>query len=51
LLQGSVLEKSVLEIGHYSTLRQWPFVLTLAEVAWGAVASATRAAAVWIVAR
>ena len=30
----------VYDFTNYSTLRQWPFVLTLADVAWGAVASA-----------
>jgi uncharacterized membrane protein len=34
-----------------STLRQWPFVLTLADVAWGTVASAACAAVVRIAAR
>jgi uncharacterized membrane protein len=32
-------------------LRQWPFVLTLADVAWGIVASATAASAVRVVVR
>jgi uncharacterized membrane protein len=41
----------VYDFTNYSTLRQWPFALTLADVAWGAVASATGAAAIWIVAR
>ena len=36
---------------HYSTLRQRPFVLTLADTAWGAPASAAASAAVRIVAR
>ncbi len=36
----------VYDFTNYSTLRQWPFVLTLADVAWGAVASAAAAAAV-----
>jgi uncharacterized membrane protein len=36
----------VYDFTNYSTLRQWPFVLTLADVAWGAVASATAATAV-----
>jgi uncharacterized membrane protein len=31
---------------NYSTLRQWPFVLTLADVAWGTVASAACAVVV-----
>src|SRR4029450_8729941 len=30
----------VYDFTNYSTLRQWPFVLTLTDVAWGAVASA-----------
>ena len=41
----------VYDFTNYSTLRQWPFVLTLADVAWGAVASAAAAVAVRIVAR
>ena len=41
----------VYDFTNYSTLRQWPFVLTLADMAWGAVASAAGAAAVRIVAR
>jgi uncharacterized membrane protein len=41
----------VYDFTNYSTLRQWPFVLTLADVAWGAVASAACAVAVRIVAR
>jgi uncharacterized membrane protein len=41
----------VYDFTNYSTLRQWPFVLTLADVAWGAVASAACSAAVRIVAR
>ena len=36
----------VYDFTNYSTLRQWPFVLTLADVAWGAVASAASAAIV-----
>ena len=36
----------VYDFTNYSTLRQWPFVLTLADVAWGAVASAACAAVV-----
>ena len=36
---------------NYSTLRQWPFVLTLADVAWGAAASAVAAMVVRIVVR
>ena len=41
----------VYDFTNYSTLRQWPFVLTLADVAWGAVASAACAAVVRSVAR
>ena len=41
----------VYDFTNYSTLRQWPFVLTLADVAWGAVASGACAAAVRIVVR
>jgi uncharacterized membrane protein len=41
----------VYDFTNYSTLRQWPFVLTLADVAWGAVASAACASAVRIVGR
>ena len=36
----------VYDFTNYSTLRQWPFVLTLADVAWGAAASAVCAAIV-----
>jgi uncharacterized membrane protein len=36
----------VYDFTNYSTIRQWPFVLTLADVAWGAVASAAAAVAV-----
>jgi uncharacterized membrane protein len=36
----------VYDFTNYSTLRQWPFVLTLADVAWGTVASAACAAVV-----
>ncbi|MEO8683063.1 MAG: DUF2177 family protein [Vicinamibacterales bacterium] len=41
----------VYDFTNYSTLRQWPFALVLADVAWGAAASAAAAAAVWAVAR
>jgi uncharacterized membrane protein len=41
----------VYDFTNYSTLRQWPFVLALADVAWGAMASAACAAAVRIVNR
>jgi len=41
----------VYDFTNYSTLRQWPFVLTLADVAWGAVASGVCAAAVRIAVR
>ena len=41
----------VYDFTNYSTLRQWPFVLTMVDVAWGTAASAACAAAVRIVAR
>ena len=41
----------VYDFTNYSTLRQWPFVLTLTDVAWGVVATAAAAAIVRIVAR
>ena len=41
----------VYDFTNYSTLRQWPFVLVLADVAWGAVASAACSAAVRMVSR
>ena len=41
----------VYDFTNYATLRQWPFVLTLADVAWGAAASAVAAVAVRSVAR
>jgi uncharacterized membrane protein len=41
----------VYDFTNYSTLRQWPFVLTLADVAWGSAASALAAVAVRSVVR
>src|SRR5512134_2927709 len=41
----------VYDFTNYSTLRQWPFVLTLADVAWGTAASAACAAVVRFVVR
>jgi uncharacterized membrane protein len=41
----------VYDFTNYSTLRQWPFVLTLADLARGTVASAACAAAVRMVSR
>ena len=41
----------VYDFTNYSTLRQWPFVLTLADTAWGAMASALASVAVRFVAR
>jgi uncharacterized membrane protein len=41
----------VYDFTNYSTLRQWPFVLTLADVAWGMTASAICAVVVRVVAR
>src|SRR4029079_14786626 len=33
----------VYDFTNYSTLRQWPFALTLADTAWGALATAVAA--------
>jgi uncharacterized membrane protein len=41
----------VYDFTNYSTLRQWPFALTLADVAWGIVASAAAATAVRVIVR
>jgi uncharacterized membrane protein len=41
----------VYDFTNYSTLRQWPFVLVLVDVAWGIVASAACAAVVRLAAR
>lgn len=41
----------VYDFTNYATLRQWPFVVTLADVAWGTMASAVAAVAVRAVAR
>jgi uncharacterized membrane protein len=41
----------VYDFTNYATLRQWPFVLTLADTAWGALASAAAAVVVRVVAR
>jgi uncharacterized membrane protein len=41
----------VYDFTNYSTLRQWPFVLTLADTAWGTAACAIASAAVRFVAR
>ena len=41
----------VYDFTNYSTLRQWPFVLTLADVAWGTFATAACAAVVRLVVR
>jgi uncharacterized membrane protein len=41
----------VYDFTNYSTLRQWPLVLALADMTWGAAASAACAAAVRIVGR
>ena len=41
----------VYDFTNYSTLRQWPFAVVLADVAWGAVASAVCSMAVRIAAR
>jgi uncharacterized membrane protein len=37
----------VYDFTNFSTLRQWPFVVTLVDVAWGAAASAIASAVVW----
>jgi uncharacterized membrane protein len=41
----------VYDFTNYSTLRQWPFALTLVDVAWGSLASAAAAMVVRMVAR
>jgi len=41
----------VYDFTNYSILRQWPFVVTLADVAWGTAASAAAAAVVRMVVR
>lgn len=41
----------VYDFTNFSTLRQWPFVLTVVDMAWGTLAGALCAAAVWIVRR
>ena len=41
----------VYDFTNYSTLRQWPFVLTLADTAWGVMASAAAAVVVRALAR
>ena len=41
----------VYDFTNYSTLRQWPFVLTLADTAWGTLATALASVAVRFVAR
>jgi len=41
----------VYDFTNYSTLRQWPFVLTLADVAWGTAATSACSAVVRLVAR
>ena len=41
----------VYDFTNYSTLRQWPLALALADVAWGVVASAACAVAVRMVVR
>ena len=41
----------VYDFTNYSTLRQWPFALALADVAWGTAATAIAAAVVRFVAR
>jgi uncharacterized membrane protein len=41
----------VYDFTNYSTLPQWPFVLTMADVAWGTCASAACAAVIKVVVR
>jgi uncharacterized membrane protein len=41
----------VYDFTNFSTLRQYPFVLTLVDVAWGVAATALASAAVRLVAR
>ena len=41
----------VYDFTNYSTLRQWPFVLTLADTAWGTFATAACSVIVRLVAR
>jgi uncharacterized membrane protein len=41
----------VYDFTNYSTLRHWPFALTLVDVAWGGVASSAAAVVVWMVVR
>lgn len=41
-----VVVYGVYDLTNYSTLRQWPLAVTLADLAWGAFASAVCAAAV-----
>jgi uncharacterized membrane protein len=41
----------VYDFTNYSTLRQWPLLLTFVDLAWGSAASACCAAAVWAAAR
>ena len=41
----------VYDFTNYSSLRQWPFVLTLTDLAWGTLATAACAAAVQSIGR
>ena len=41
----------VYDFTNYSTLRQWPFVVTMVDVAWGTAATAACAAIVKLVVR
>jgi uncharacterized membrane protein len=41
----------VYDFTNYSTLRQWPFVLTMADVAWGTAATAACASVMRIAVR
>lgn len=41
----------VYDFTNYSTLRQWPLLLTFVDLGWGIVATAVAAAAVWVAVR
>lgn len=38
----------VYDLTNYSTLRQWPFAVVVADIAWGMAASAACGAVVWL---
>jgi uncharacterized membrane protein len=41
----------VYDFTNYSTLKDWPLVLALADTAWGAVAAGVCATLVWMITR